>query len=473
MGRLALSADPRVGMEVMAATSRFGKWWMKAATIARFTFHARNLISGLWQNILGGVGPHETLAMAPDVLRFVRNRRRLHKMEGFWDADIDEMIDGYLLRGISKKNKDVFAQGIRQGILDSTFASTIPRSSKSLRGLRSWNLFNGDNRFFEAGIESMEVIEGILRMSLFKHHYDAAFPYMSGQMAKIMVNMVHFDYTDLSKIDEKIKKFIPFWVWTSRNLPLQMRQLLGNPKMILRYEYARRAWNENFADWEDENRDWYVGGNRWVLPFRQEDDMGNWTQMTWEPALPFEDLLQTPLFKQHFNDTGWTGAVGDEALNPAMWLAWTRGLLAPQYSALAELAVDRKNQYRTTNASGIFDALFRAVRVRGSDPARGHPCPTVDGTGCEHGAPVPHRVFRAGGHRLDFALFSGEPGLPARRLHEPVGYQPRVVGQRVVRGLGINWRSPEDVYWTWKDWQAYVEQGNFWERAMMSAPNEP
>jgi hypothetical protein len=43
------------------------------------------------------------------------------------------------------------------------------------------------------------------------------------------ITRYHFDYTDLSKFDEKMKNFIPFWVWTTRNLPLQMTEQLMRP----------------------------------------------------------------------------------------------------------------------------------------------------------------------------------------------------------------------------------------------------
>ncbi|CAB4168915.1 hypothetical protein UFOVP1353_18 [uncultured Caudovirales phage] len=39
----------------------------------------------------------------------------------------------------------------------------------------------------------------------------------------------HFDYSDLSPLDEAAKKVIPFWIWTSRNVPLQVVQQWANP----------------------------------------------------------------------------------------------------------------------------------------------------------------------------------------------------------------------------------------------------
>lgn len=43
------------------------------------------------------------------------------------------------------------------------------------------------------------------------------------------ITRYHFDYTDLSRFDETMKNFIPFWVWTTRNLPLQITEQLMRP----------------------------------------------------------------------------------------------------------------------------------------------------------------------------------------------------------------------------------------------------
>ena len=44
-----------------------------------------------------------------------------------------------------------------------------------------------------------------------------------------------FDYTDLSALDETAKQFIPFWVWTTKNLPLQWTEQLLRPSSYNAY----------------------------------------------------------------------------------------------------------------------------------------------------------------------------------------------------------------------------------------------
>lgn len=50
----------------------------------------------------------------------------------------------------------------------------------------------------------------------------------------------HFDYSDLSKLDEIAKVFVPFWTFASRNIPLQIMNQIARPSMYRAYESAKR-----------------------------------------------------------------------------------------------------------------------------------------------------------------------------------------------------------------------------------------
>jgi hypothetical protein len=58
---------------------------------------------------------------------------------------------------------------------------------------------------------------------------------VSGAIARI--SRIHFDYGDLSRADETMKRLVPFWTFLSRNLPLQLSQMWLRPKAYLTYEH--------------------------------------------------------------------------------------------------------------------------------------------------------------------------------------------------------------------------------------------
>ena len=59
------------------------------------------------------------------------------------------------------------------------------------------------------------------------------------------INRVHFNYSDVSKVDGYAKKVIPFWTFMSRNIPLQMQQMWLKPRMYAIYGSAVRNFNDN------------------------------------------------------------------------------------------------------------------------------------------------------------------------------------------------------------------------------------
>lgn len=84
------------------------------------------------------------------------------------------------------------------------------------------------------------------------------------------ITQFHFDYTDLSSFDEGMKNFIPFWVWTSRNLPLQFTSMLTRPAYYNAYYKLRErnpaAANIMMPQWINEIGPFGLGGNKVLTP---------------------------------------------------------------------------------------------------------------------------------------------------------------------------------------------------------------
>jgi len=49
-----------------------------------------------------------------------------------------------------------------------------------------------------------------------------------------------FDYEDVSNLDATMRSIIPFWMWTSRNLPLTIQNIYMNPRPYQWYQSLRR-----------------------------------------------------------------------------------------------------------------------------------------------------------------------------------------------------------------------------------------
>lgn len=59
------------------------------------------------------------------------------------------------------------------------------------------------------------------------------------------ISRIHFDYADVSRIDEQAKRLIPFWTFMSRNLPLQISQIWTKPRVYQQYQNLVRNFSED------------------------------------------------------------------------------------------------------------------------------------------------------------------------------------------------------------------------------------
>jgi hypothetical protein len=77
------------------------------------------------------------------------------------------------------------------------------------------------------------------------------------------ISRVHFDYSEVSQFDQVAKRFIPFWTFMSRNLPLQITQMYSKPKWYAWYN----SFVRNFQAEGDPNAPayWAEGGG-FALP---------------------------------------------------------------------------------------------------------------------------------------------------------------------------------------------------------------
>lgn len=65
-------------------------------------------------------------------------------------------------------------------------------------------------------------------------------------LAQARVKRFFFDYEDLSNLDKVMRQIIPFWLWTTRNMTMQIQNMWLNPRPYLIYESLKR----NFRDKE-------------------------------------------------------------------------------------------------------------------------------------------------------------------------------------------------------------------------------
>ena len=105
------------------------------------------------------------------------------------------------------------------------------------------------------------------------------------------VTRYHFDYTDLSKLDEAALQLVPFWIWTTRNIPNQITNQFMRPNAYNIYEKVQQSLpvdsREIIPEWQESREPLGVG--RGDVPLLGEG------YYTIQPDLPQQRLQESLL----------------------------------------------------------------------------------------------------------------------------------------------------------------------------------
>ena len=106
-----------------------------------------------------------------------------------------------------------------------------------------------------------------------------------------------FDYTDLSKFERNVmKRIFPFYTWTRKNIPAQLKVLVQNPQRAEKVEIARQQFEHNTGGY-DQSEVGKFWGER-VPVFFGDESNGVVKAFTLLNTLPMADL-QRVLNPQH------------------------------------------------------------------------------------------------------------------------------------------------------------------------------
>lgn len=325
------------GVSAAAMASRTTlRWWKAMATIARPAFHIRNHLSATWANMTIGVRPQDYNLVRHNAVLF---KNALKEGKG---------LDG-AFKAVAADARPYFEAAWEKDIMSGFVSSELRTLTAVEKHERmSWlNVVDVDNFVLtRVGSKLMESIEDFHRMAAFVRWYDPKNP-NTANVAKSMVERVHFNYANTTPLEDRLKAFIPFFVWTRRNIPLQVSTLVENPRFIQRYRAMMQTLNDEFSQ-EDENgmplgdqfsayaagTDFYVNPGS---PF--------WARVVIDPDLPVKDLLSLP------------------NPSPHGLLDFGTQLLGPQLSTILDL--NEQREFGDVNAPAPLNAVLKSLAFVG------------------------------------------------------------------------------------------------------------
>lgn len=307
------------------ATSFFKGW-----AVTSGGFHVRNMFGGMFNNMLAGVNadvyavwntPFQAYqnALRGGTRRAVLTGRRGTKAS--FDEAVEIAVDAIRKRGSRHGADDVedivaaFRLVAADGHLSSSgqFGAEVAAKGSEVR---NWNPMSLGFRPVQKNRDVGEVVEEFLRGSLaFDRVLKAQRSLRSGVLGNAPLGAInprtgnlmseeilrhartqgiddvikfHFDYDDLSKFERTVvRRIVPFYTWTRKNLPLQIEMMLTKPGAYTRWLHLER--NMEIGQIEFDSLPEFMNDQLNIqLPWGDEDE-----PMFWTPPLPFQEMTNT------------------------------------------------------------------------------------------------------------------------------------------------------------------------------------
>jgi hypothetical protein len=241
----------------------------KAQALVAPSYHIRNIAGNLWNNYLADV---KTPAYA---------------LAGKLQAS---MKLGKLSKAEAKVVKEMETHGV---IGTGQYLGDIEQTLKSKIGVSSINPFSQNfigykaNRALGGGIEDNAKIA---------HYLSKRAEGYGVKEAAESVKKYLFDYGDLTNVEKGLlKRVMPFYTWTSKNIPLQVQQFVENPGKFSKIATAKKDIEQGVAQPNEKYMSDYISGN---APIRVKTDKDGNTMYflagAWLPAAQALTLLSNP-----------------------------------------------------------------------------------------------------------------------------------------------------------------------------------
>jgi len=209
--------DEKSWQELTRAWDRVQNY-VKSWQVATPGFVVRNTYGGMWNNYAAyNVGPRDYATFISDHVKY----RKAAKAGRDWTNEVDPQF-AKALEAVSAAGSGQAAGEVRTQLLRTRGINPLKASNVYTRGLRH---LAEDSEVFMRGALAHKVIR------------------QGGTLDEAIqaIERIHFNYRDITDFDRAIKRVVPYWVFTSRNLPLQLDLMATHPQKFINAVRAKEA----------------------------------------------------------------------------------------------------------------------------------------------------------------------------------------------------------------------------------------
>lgn len=313
--------------------------WKAGITIGRGPgYHLNNIMGGLYMNYLGDVAASKFILADKAVRQINKAVKRIEKLNPELSfLDVQAMAHKEVMLELNKQTingvgiGDLFEEFTQRGGFNSTELGAVSEQLSRTGMTTAPDMFKrgavirpqysaeassrGEaiyrstldraftNKLQRMGNNWAQNSELRLRFSAFMDGFER-YDDLGAAMDK--VHILHFDYQDLSDAEQWVRRVVPFYTWTRRNVPAQLRAMMLQPGKIQRFLYANQEFKNAFAAEGDESwlnqvlPEYLDTQNGFVSKFKFLDN-----NVGFSMRLPFEDVNKLfgvhgmPRFKEY------------------------------------------------------------------------------------------------------------------------------------------------------------------------------
>ena len=221
--------DQKEYNKYLNALDAVNSYW-KSYVTASVGFFVRNGMSGTFMNYADGVSNNAIITGARWAAAQMETKLKINRGKNFsnWIDQVG-LTDPADIAKAEWATQVVMATG--HGVSDD-FAVPVTATARYVT----------DNKYLRFFSRKNMAVERALRLPMAIDSFEKGLTF---DEAVARINRIHFDYSDLSKLDASAKRVVPFWIWTSRNVPLQLTQIATRPKAYYEYEKLKKEFPVN------------------------------------------------------------------------------------------------------------------------------------------------------------------------------------------------------------------------------------
>jgi hypothetical protein len=219
--------------------------FFKTAVTTTLGFHTRNAISNSFMMLAAGADPlnltrglkiHIAFKKASKAGRtpeqFIQSGLKSGLIKPAEEAAVREAIAYSGATGFGQFGEIAAAAGAgKAGVLGKEATGRIPFTGKEVPGLKKASEILGAP--FRGSRRVGTIVEDLNRFQL---TFDGLMQGFDAGTAAARTGKFLVDYNDISTADRALKQIVPFWIWTTRNMPLQIENMWLNPRAYTVYD---------------------------------------------------------------------------------------------------------------------------------------------------------------------------------------------------------------------------------------------